>query len=246
MFLAIRFKCLALCALCLVCVAHAQQQQPPQQPGAQKQQPGAQANTGAASKKANSRPASEAATPAGEPFDKATVERMSAQCVKLETTAGTIDLEMLAEVAPESVRNFLNLAATGAYDTTTFSRVVRGFIIQGGDLATREKVTLEWMRRASRTVPDEPNAVKHLRGAVSMARTDMPNSATTHFFILTGDAPHLDGTFSVFGRVRSGMEVVDDINKAEVEGQKPKEPVRIMRATVAACPPAAPPEPKKP
>jgi len=133
------------------------------------------------------------------------------------------------------VRSFLNLAASGAFDTTAFSRVVPGFIIQGGDISTREKITNELSRRAVKTVPDEPSQIKHERGIVSMARTGEPNSATTSFFILVGSAPHLDGTFAAFGRVKSGMESVDAINKAPVEAEKPAKPVRIKRATVAAC-----------
>jgi peptidyl-prolyl cis-trans isomerase B (cyclophilin B) len=156
--------------------------------------------------------------------------------VRIETEAGAVDVEMLAEAAPETVRNFLNLAAAGAYDSTTFNRVVRGFVIQGGNLATREKLTPELARRAHRTIADEPNPVKHTRGVVSMARTGEPNSATTNFFILVGDAPHLDGTFAAFGRVRSGMEVVDQINQAPGEGETPSKPVRITRASVATCP----------
>jgi peptidyl-prolyl cis-trans isomerase B (cyclophilin B) len=208
-----------LCAGCLA--ASGQTQQPGAQQPKQELPPA----------KRNARPEGEAA----EPFDKATVEQMSKQCVTLDTEAGQIVVEMLAEAAPETVRNFLNLAATGAYDTTTFSRVVRGFIVQGGNLATREKVTPELVRRASRTVPDEPNAVKHVRGVVSMARSDQPNSATTHFFILVGDAPHLDGTFAAFGRVARGMEVADAIANAEADGEKPRQPVRLNRATVAPC-----------
>ena len=187
--------------------------------------------------KRNQRPAVEpGAKP--EPFDKATVEQMSKQCVTLATEEGDIEIEMLPEAAPESVRNFLNLSAIGAYDTTVFSRVVKGFIIQGGDLFTRETKTPELMRRAARHVPDEPSAIKHVRGIVSMARADEPDSATTHFFILAGDGSHLDGTFSAFGRVRSGMEVVDKINNGEMDGEKPKKPVRVKSAKVAACSPA--------
>ena len=186
-------------------------------------------------KKSNLRPAAPAKTPPAEPFDKATVEAMAAQCVSLDTEAGAILLEMFPESAPESVRSFLNLAASGAFDTTAFSRVVPGFIIQGGDISTREKITNELSRRAVKTVPDEPSQIKHERGIVSMARTGEPNSATTSFFILVGSAPHLDGTFAAFGRVKSGMESVDAINKAPVEAEKPAKPVRIKRATVAAC-----------
>ena len=186
--------------------------------------------------KRNARPAAEEKA-AADPFDKATAAEMASKCVTLDTAAGVIEIEMLAEAAPETARNFLNLAATGTFDTTVFSRVVPGFVVQGGNLSTREKLTQELLRRARRTVPDEPNAVKHLRGVVSMARGEEANSATTHFFILVSDSPHLDGTFAAFGRVRAGMEVVDAMNKAEVEGDKPKKPVRLNRATVAACAP---------
>jgi peptidyl-prolyl cis-trans isomerase B (cyclophilin B) len=168
---------------------------------------------------------------------------MSRQCVTLDTEAGPVEIEMLGEAAPETARNFLNLAATKAFDTTTFSRVVRGFVVQGGNLATRETMTPALARRARRTVADEPNLVKHTRGVVSMARANEPNSATTHFFILVGDAPHLDGTFAAFGRVRSGMEVVDKLNAAEVEGDAPKNPVRLRRATVTPCPATEAPQP---
>ncbi|MBC7933071.1 MAG: peptidylprolyl isomerase [Rubrivivax sp.] len=128
----VRLACLVLAA-CLATAARAQQ------PGVQRteDQPKQAAPP---LKKANARPNTD--TAAREPFDTATVERMSKQCVALDTESGEIVVEMLAEVAPESVRNFLNLAATGAFDTTTFSRVVKGFIIQGGNLATRVKVTI--------------------------------------------------------------------------------------------------------
>jgi peptidyl-prolyl cis-trans isomerase B (cyclophilin B) len=190
-------------------------------------------------KKSNQRPAK---APKGEPFDKATVETMAAQCVKFETEAGVIDLEMFPESAPESVRNFLNLAAIGAFDTTTFSRVVPKFVIQGGNISTREKITPELALRSRRMIPDEPNQIKHERGILSMARSDEPNSASSHFFILVSNASSLDGKFAAFGRVKQGMEVVDAINKMPVENEKPEKPVRITRATVAPCAPATAPK----
>src|SRR5215208_6820467 len=147
-----------------------------------------------------------------EPFDSATKLMMAEQCVTLSTESGSIVIEMLAEAAPESARNFLNLAATGAFDSTTFSRIVKGFVIQGGNLSTSERWGSELSERARRTIPDEPNYVKHVRGIVSMARPEAANSATTHFFILVGEASTLDGKFAAFGRVREGMEVVDAIN----------------------------------
>ena len=176
-----------------------------------------------------------------EPFEKATVEAMAKQCVKFETEAGVIEMEMFPESAPEAVRSFLNLAAIGAFDATTFSRVVPGFIIQGGDLFTRPNMTMEMDKRARRNLPDEPNQIKHERNILSMARADTPNSATTNFFILLNTATNLDGTFAAFGRVVNGMETVEAINKMPVENEKPVKPVRITKASVAAC--AAPKTP---
>ena len=186
-------------------------------------------------KKANPRPADTKPQPA-EPFEGAAVERMTGQCVTLDTENGAIVIEMLPAAAPETVRGFLNLSATGALATTTFSRVVKGFVIQGGNLSTSENWSAELAARMSRRLPDEPNGVKHVRGVVSMARPDEPNSATTHFFILVGDGPHLDGKFAAFGRVIKGMEVADAINRAPAENEKPVSPVRIKRAGVAQCP----------
>jgi peptidyl-prolyl cis-trans isomerase B (cyclophilin B) len=186
-----------------------------------------------AAKKSNARPAETVSTP--EPFDGASVERMASQCVTLETELGAIEIGLMPEVAPESVRNFLNLAATGALDTTTFSRTVKDFVIQGGNLTTSEKWNAELAKRMTRKLPDEPGIVKHVRGVVSMARTEEPNSATTHFFILVGAGPHLDGKFSAFGTVTKGMEVADAINHAPADGEKPERPVRINRAVVSPC-----------
>lgn len=200
---------------CLATIAMAQDPEPP--------------------KKANAREAAPQTENAPEPFDGASAEKMAAQCVTLETELGAIVIALMPEVAPESVRNFLNLSATGALDTTTFSRVVKGFVIQGGNLSTGEKWSAELAKRMSRRVPDEPGIVKHVRGIVSMARGDEPNSATTHFFILVGPGQHLDSKFAAFGTVTKGMEVVDAINQAPAEGEKPEKPVKINRAVVKPC-----------
>ena len=186
--------------------------------------------------KANARP-----TPppdyAPEPFDKADVKTMAAQCVSLDTEAGLIEMEMYPEHAPESVRNFLNLVSTGLFDTTSFDRVVPNFVIQGGNIWSREdkKVTRAMGNRARRTVPDEPNKILHERGIVSMARADEPNTATTNFFILVAEAAYLNNKFAAFGKVTKGMEVVDAINKAPGSEEKPEKPVRIKKAITAAC-----------
>lgn len=184
-------------------------------------------------RKPNTRPAEKQAA---DPFEKTDVKTMAAQCVTFDTESGSIVMEMFPESAPESVRSFLNLAATGALDTTTFSRVVPDFVIQGGDLYTREgQMTAALGLRARKAVPDEPNKILHERGILSMARTDEPNSATTNFFILVTSAPFLDGKFAAFGRVIAGMEVVDAINKAPTVDEKPAKPVRIKKASVAPC-----------
>jgi len=186
-------------------------------------------------KKANTRPAQAASVTKSEPFDDAPVAKMTGQCVTLDTEVGAIVIEMLPAGAPETTRSFLNLAATGALDTTVFSRVVKGFVIQGGNLSTSEKWSAEMAARMSRHLPDEPNDVKHVRGIVSMARTQEPNSATTHFFILVGDGSNLNGSFAAFGRVIRGIEVADSINRAPAEAEKPVVPVRIKTAGVARC-----------
>jgi peptidyl-prolyl cis-trans isomerase B (cyclophilin B) len=185
-------------------------------------------------KKANARPSEGAAAPR-DPFDGAPLEKMAGQCVTLDTEAGVIVIAMVPEVAPEAVRVFLNLSATGALDTTTFSRTVKNFIIQGGNLATGEKWSMEMAKRMAHKIPDEPSDVRHVRGIVSMARTEELNSATTHFFILVGDGHHLDGKFAAFGKVSQGIEVADAINQAPAEGEAPLKPVRIKRASVAPC-----------
>lgn len=217
--------CLLFAACCVVTLAVVVSAQTPA--------PSPQTLTDAA-KKANVRPLD--AAPPAEPFDGALPEKMARQCVTLETEVGSIEIEMMPEVGPESVRNFLNLAATGALDTTKFSRVVKGFVIQGGNLSTSEKWGPELSKRAARKLPDEPGLVKHVRGIVSMARTDEQNSATTHFFILVGEGQHLNTKFAAFGTVRKGIEVADAINSAPTDGEKPVTPVRINRAVVAQCP----------
>ncbi len=191
-----------------------------------------EAPTNKSPKKTNVRPAR---VEPKEPFEKASVETMREQCVKFETEKGLIEMEMFPENAPESVRNFLNLVALGAFDTTTFSRVVPGFVVQGGNIGTRSEMKPDLYARAGKTIPDEPNQIRHERGILSMARADEPNSASSHFFILVREAKYLDGKFAAFGKVTSGMDVVDAINKMPVEGDKPTKPVRLNKATVEAC-----------
>lgn len=228
-----RFAAFSLCTLMLAAEAFAQTAAPPSPVP----------NVAPPPKKINARPATPPTSPAataGEPFDAASVAQMASECVRLETEEGVIEIEMLAEAAPNTVRNFLNLAATGAFDTTVFHRIVKDFVVQGGSLATKRTITPALAQRARRTVPDEPNYVKHVRGIVSMARSDQPNTATTSFFILVGDAPHLDGKFAAFGRVRRGLEAADAINRAPADDEKPVKPVQLIRATTSPCVQVAP------
>lgn len=192
--------------------------------------------------KVNSRPTPTPPVAKAEPFDKADVKTMAANCVVLDTEAGVIEMELYPEHAPESVRSFLNLTATGLFDGTTFNRVVPGFVVQGGNMWSREggKVSRAIGERGRRTLPDEPNKILHERGVVSMARPDEPNQATTDFFILVKEAPYLDGKFAAFGRVTKGIDVVDAINKAPVTDEKPDKPVKLRKATVTPCAPPAP------
>ena len=185
-------------------------------------------------RKANERPLT-LEVRADEPFGKATAKEMSTTCALLDTDIGEIRFEFFPEEAPETVRNFLNLAALGAFDTTTFSRIVRNFVVQGGNVSTRAEASVDIRRRANRRIPDEPNRISHLRGTVSLARPEQPNSATSHFFVLVADSTFLDGTFSAFGRVTSGMEVVDRINGMEVDGEKPLSPVKLKRVSLFQC-----------
>jgi peptidyl-prolyl cis-trans isomerase B (cyclophilin B) len=187
-------------------------------------------------KKTNARPSPTPPRALSEPYDKADVKTMGALCVILDTEAGIIVLEMYPELAPETVRNFLNMAAIGALDNTTFSRVVPAFVVQGGDLYTNEKITTPFKWRALRKIKDEPNKIMHEKGILSMARPAEPDSASTHFFILLKSSPTLDGTFAAFGRVIKGMEVVEAIGKMPVVQEKPDKPVRIRKATVGECP----------
>ncbi len=170
-----------------------------------------------------------------EPFETADAEEMASQCAVLETELGDISIGFLPKAAPETVRNFLNIASIGGFDTTAFNRVVRGFVIQGGNVSSRETIPQALRTRMNRRVPDEPSDVKHVRGIVSLARPDEPNQGRSHFFILVDDAPYLDGTFAAFGRVISGMDVVDAINKQALEGETPLNPVRLKRVVLRPC-----------
>ena len=167
-----------------------------------------------------------------EPFLNATPDEMR-KTVTLQTTLGSIRIQMQPDWAPNHVRNFLKLVSTGWYDGTAFHRLVKGFVVQGGMPNTRASGPTHPADRWVHTLKGEfrPD-IKHVRGIVSMARGDDPDSADTSFFIVLGDASYLDGKYSAFGRVIAGMEVLDAFEKEEVNGETPKRRLELTKATI--------------
>jgi peptidyl-prolyl cis-trans isomerase B (cyclophilin B) len=158
--------------------------------------------------------------PEPEPFATESPADLALFRAVLETSAGSITVELLPDKAPEHVRNFLRLASVGVFDGTAFHRVVRGFVIQTGALTSRGPVT-EKQQKMVRSLQPEFNDTKHVKGILSMAHGDDPASAMTSFFIVTADAPSLDGKYTVFGRVVEGMAVVEAIEQSAVSGETP-------------------------
>ena len=129
----------------------------------------------------------------------------------IETDFGTIELELWPDAAPLHVANFRKLARAGFFRGTGFHRIVPGFVIQGGCPEGDGTGGPGW------TVPAEFNARRHVKGVLSMARSAHPDSAGSQFFICLGDAPHLDGQYSAFGRVTAGMDVAEQIAAVECD-----------------------------
>ena len=131
----------------------------------------------------------------------------------IETNLGNIQFNLLPELAPEHVRNFIKLAQDGFYDGTLFHRVIPGFMIQGGDPNTKDSnLKNQWgMGGPGYNIKAEFNSRSHLRGIISMARSQDPDSAGSQFFIITSDSTFLDREYTVFGEVTDGMDVADKI-----------------------------------
>jgi peptidylprolyl isomerase/peptidyl-prolyl cis-trans isomerase B (cyclophilin B) len=130
--------------------------------------------------------------------------------VRVDTDEGQFLIELLPEVAPNTVANFKVLVANGFYDGLTFHRVISDFVAQGGDPLGNG------MGGPGYTIKAEFNDAKHLRGTVAMARSSDPNSAGSQFYICLSPQPQLDGKYTVFGRVIEGMDVVDRIRVGTV------------------------------
>lgn len=156
----------------------------------------------------------------------------SRQQVVLHTEKGDITIELLPEIAPNHVENFLKLARSNFYDGTRFHRVIAGFMIQGGDPLTKDESRRPFWGTGGPgyTINAEFNTEPHVRGVVSMARAQDPNSAGSQFFIVVADSTFLDRQYTVFGRVISGMEVADAIVTSGAGKELPDNPVVITKA----------------
>jgi peptidyl-prolyl cis-trans isomerase B (cyclophilin B) len=174
-------------------------------------------------------------TPAAapEPFATETALELGRHHAVIETSLGNIEIEFLPDRAPNHVRQFLKLAALGVYDGTTFHRVVPGFVVQGGYMPSRKEPLDERQERAVQPLQPEFSDTPHEKGIVSMARVSgEPASATTSFFIVLARAERLDNQYSVFGRVVAGMDVVEKMEAAPVNGETPVTPITVSRVVV--------------
>ena len=145
-------------------------------------------------------------------YTKEEIKKMAETVAIIETKLGNIELKFFPDVAPNHVNNFVELAKKGFYDGTIFHRVIPGFMIQGGDPNSKnpDKST-HGMGGPGHNVKAEFNNRPHKRGTLSMARAGHPDSAGSQFFICVADAPFLNGQYTVFGEVTSGMDVADKI-----------------------------------
>jgi peptidyl-prolyl cis-trans isomerase B (cyclophilin B) len=175
--------------------------------------------------------------PTPEPFSTESVQELAGYRAVLDTSAGQITIELFPDRAPTHVRQFLRLAQAGVYDGTAFHRVVPGFVIQSGSLASRAAPLTEKQRALVHNLQPEFNDTRHVKGIVSMARGDDPASATTSFFICTGTSAALDGQYTAFGRVVDGLGVVEAIEASPRNGEAPiarieLKGVRVQREAV--------------
>lgn len=142
-------------------------------------------------------------------------------------------VELYPEVAPNTVNNFISLINKGFYNGLCFHRVIEGFMIQGGDPKGNGTGGPGYTIRGEFTKNGFKNNLKHKRGVISMARSMMPNSAGSQFFIMHADAPHLDGQYAAFGQVIDGMDVIDKIAEVNVDyNDKPLRDQVIKSVTV--------------
>jgi len=166
------------------------------------------------------------------PFEGASPLEMAGYEAVVSTNLGDFTIHFYPQDAPEHVRRFLRFSQLGLYDGTLFHRVVPGFVVQGGALFTRQE-PLE-SKYADLVVPIEAefNDRKHVRGIVSLARGDDPDSGVDSFFIVLDDQGSLDGKYTVFGEVVQGIDTVDGISQAPVIGEKPISDILIEQVNI--------------
>ncbi len=146
---------------------------------------------------------------------------------------GIIEIELFPKIAPNTVHNFISLIQQGYYDGVIFHRVIPGFMIQGGDPTGTGSGGPGYSIKGEFKQNGFANKLKHQRGVISMARTNVPDSAGSQFFIMVEDAPHLDGAYAAFGVVRKGLETADKIVKAERDRlDRPFKDQTIVKMTV--------------
>ena len=144
-----------------------------------------------------------------------------------------IKAELYPDIAPNTVNNFISLINKGFYDGLIFHRVIKNFMIQGGDPEGTGMGGPGYAIKGEFSQNGFENNLKHERGVLSMARSFMPDSAGSQFFIMHQDSPHLDGQYAGFGKVIEGMDVVDKIAESKTNRQdRPKEDVRIAKVSV--------------
>ncbi|MEA4965573.1 MAG: peptidylprolyl isomerase [Oscillospiraceae bacterium] len=144
-------------------------------------------------------------------------------------TGGVIKAELYPDVAPQSVRNFIYLIQKGFYDGKIFHRVIPGFMIQGGCPDGTGMGGPGYHIKGEFLFNSFENKLKHKRGVLSMARSQAPNSAGSQFFIMHADAPHLDGQYAAFGKVLSGMDIVDEIANAPKDFSDRPKTMQVMK-----------------
>jgi peptidyl-prolyl cis-trans isomerase B (cyclophilin B) len=167
-----------------------------------------------------------------ERFVNDTVQDLAGYRAVLDTSAGPIAIEFSPEKAPAHVRQFLRLAQAGVYDQMAFHRVAPGFVIQTGALTSRAAPLTETQQRLVHNLAPEFNDTKHIKGIVSMARGDAPDSASTSFFICTGPSAALDGQYTAFGRVVSGMAAVEAIEASPRDGETPTTRIELRSVRI--------------
>ena len=153
----------------------------------------------------------------------------------IKTGFGNIKFSLLSDIAPETVRNFSQLAKSKFYNETLFHRVIPGFMIQGGDPNTKNPDKSTWGQGGpGYNLKAEFNTRSHLRGIVSMARANDPDSAGSQFFIVTSDSTFLDRQYTVFGEVVDGMEVADKIVNLPRDGNDcPKQEAKMLEVIIS-------------